>query len=217
MGFIFVPLSSTALSGVDNHDAGVASAMLNTTQQVGGSLGTALLNTIFITTVANFLVSPASTRPTEPGFAAGSGACRDPRLQRGVLVSAGLLALGARAVVPVHPHAEAGSHGRRRERRGTRCRTRHDPLMGVGVGAGWLPSGSRPAPFCALALITNFACSAYRYVRLGGAAPRRACRDPRCGPVRRHADGIGPRRVIGSGAAGSSGGREGARWVGVIR
>jgi EmrB/QacA subfamily drug resistance transporter len=54
MGLMFVPLSSTALSGVSNHDAGVASAMVNTTQQVGGSLGTALLNTIFTTAVASY-------------------------------------------------------------------------------------------------------------------------------------------------------------------
>jgi EmrB/QacA subfamily drug resistance transporter len=46
MGLAFVALSSTALHGVSDHDAGVASAMVNTTQQVGGSLGTALLNTL---------------------------------------------------------------------------------------------------------------------------------------------------------------------------
>jgi MFS family permease len=46
MGLAFVALSSTALHGVGDHDAGVASAMVNTTQQVGGSLGTALLNTL---------------------------------------------------------------------------------------------------------------------------------------------------------------------------
>jgi MFS family permease len=55
MGLVFVPLSSLALSGVANHDAGVASAMVNTTQQVGGSLGTALLNTIFTTAVAGYM------------------------------------------------------------------------------------------------------------------------------------------------------------------
>jgi Na+/melibiose symporter-like transporter len=55
MGLMFVPLSSVALSGVANHDAGVASAMVNTTQQVGGSLGTALLNTIFTTAFAGYL------------------------------------------------------------------------------------------------------------------------------------------------------------------
>jgi EmrB/QacA subfamily drug resistance transporter len=55
MGLMFVPLSNVALTGVGNHDAGVASAMVNTTQQVGGSLGTALLNTIFTTAVAGYL------------------------------------------------------------------------------------------------------------------------------------------------------------------
>ena len=46
MGQVFVPLSSTALLGVPNHDAGAASALVNTMQQVGGSLGVAFLNTI---------------------------------------------------------------------------------------------------------------------------------------------------------------------------
>jgi hypothetical protein len=54
MGLLFVCLSETALTGVRDHDAGVASAMVNTTQQVGGSLGTALLNTIFTTAVAGY-------------------------------------------------------------------------------------------------------------------------------------------------------------------
>jgi len=57
MGLAFVPMSSTALFGVPAHDAGVASATLNTTQQVGGSLGTALLNTVFASTTAAYLVS----------------------------------------------------------------------------------------------------------------------------------------------------------------
>ena len=46
LGFVFVPFSSTALIGVAPHDAGVASALVNATQQVGGSLGLALLNTV---------------------------------------------------------------------------------------------------------------------------------------------------------------------------
>ncbi|MSZ46166.1 MAG: DHA2 family efflux MFS transporter permease subunit, partial [Actinobacteria bacterium] len=44
MALVFIPLTSTSLHAVSNHDTGVASAMLNTSQQVGGSLGTALLN-----------------------------------------------------------------------------------------------------------------------------------------------------------------------------
>jgi EmrB/QacA subfamily drug resistance transporter len=49
MGHVFVPLSSTALLGVPAHDAGAASALVNTMQQVGGSLGVAFLNTIATT------------------------------------------------------------------------------------------------------------------------------------------------------------------------
>ena len=55
MGTAFIALSNTALTGVDNHDAGVASAALNATQQVGGALGTALLNTIAATAAANYV------------------------------------------------------------------------------------------------------------------------------------------------------------------
>jgi EmrB/QacA subfamily drug resistance transporter len=46
MGQVFVSMSSTALIGVPQHDAGVASALVNTMQQVGGSLGLAFLSTI---------------------------------------------------------------------------------------------------------------------------------------------------------------------------
>jgi EmrB/QacA subfamily drug resistance transporter len=56
LGFAFPALSSTALTNVQARDAGVASAMVNTTQQVGGSLGTALLNTVAATATASFLV-----------------------------------------------------------------------------------------------------------------------------------------------------------------
>jgi EmrB/QacA subfamily drug resistance transporter len=51
---VFIPASSTALLGVSHHDAGVASAVLNTSQMVGGSLGTALLNTLFAGAVTNY-------------------------------------------------------------------------------------------------------------------------------------------------------------------
>ena len=55
LGLVFVPLNSTALIGVAPADAGVASAMVNTTQQVGGSLGTALLNTLAASATASYL------------------------------------------------------------------------------------------------------------------------------------------------------------------
>lgn len=61
IGVVFGPLSSTALVGVADHDAGVASALVNTAQQVGGSLGTALLNTIFTSAVASYIVAHQAT------------------------------------------------------------------------------------------------------------------------------------------------------------
>jgi EmrB/QacA subfamily drug resistance transporter len=54
MALVFIPLTSTSLHAVSAHDTGVASAMLNTSQQIGGSLGTALLNTVAATATATF-------------------------------------------------------------------------------------------------------------------------------------------------------------------
>ncbi|MGA5300979.1 MFS transporter [Nucisporomicrobium flavum] len=65
LGFTFVPLSSLALVGVPQHDAGAASAALNATQQVGGSLGTALLNTIATSAITAYLVAHPPRSPQE--------------------------------------------------------------------------------------------------------------------------------------------------------
>ncbi|MFE6365291.1 MFS transporter [Streptomyces sp. NPDC057806] len=47
MGLNFVTLTITAVSGVAQHEAGAASGLLNTTQQVGGALGLSILTTVF--------------------------------------------------------------------------------------------------------------------------------------------------------------------------
>jgi EmrB/QacA subfamily drug resistance transporter len=57
VGTAFVALSSTALIGVEPSDAGVASALVNTAQQTGGSLGVAFLNTVAAAATTNYLVS----------------------------------------------------------------------------------------------------------------------------------------------------------------
>ena len=57
LGLAFPALSSTALTKVREQDSGVASAMVNTTTQVGASLGAALLNTVAATATANYLAS----------------------------------------------------------------------------------------------------------------------------------------------------------------
>ena len=60
LALVFIPISTTALHAVGSHDAGVASATINTSQQVGGSLGTALLNTIAATATTSYLKSHLS-------------------------------------------------------------------------------------------------------------------------------------------------------------
>src|SRR5215208_6572131 len=61
MGNIFAPAFASATYGVDPHDSGVASAMVNTMQQIGGSIGTALLSSIFASSVVAFAEGKART------------------------------------------------------------------------------------------------------------------------------------------------------------
>lgn len=63
MGTIMPASMQTATLGVDRHFAGVASAMVNTSQQVGGSIGTALLNTLAATAMADYLAAHAPVTP----------------------------------------------------------------------------------------------------------------------------------------------------------
>ncbi|MEK9520271.1 MFS transporter [Streptomyces sp. NPDC087908] len=64
MGTAFMPAMSLATHGVDPRDAGVASAMVNTSQQVGGAIGTALLNTIAASATTAYLTDNAAGATT---------------------------------------------------------------------------------------------------------------------------------------------------------
>ena len=55
MGLLFATCFEVGTSGVQAHDAGIASAMANTTQQVGGSIGTALLSTIATSVAVSYV------------------------------------------------------------------------------------------------------------------------------------------------------------------
>jgi MFS family permease len=61
MGAVFSPAISLATSRVEPRDAGVVAAVVSTCQQIGGSLGVAVLNTVAATAVAGYLAAhPAS-------------------------------------------------------------------------------------------------------------------------------------------------------------
>src|SRR4051794_7545365 len=66
LGLVFAPSFSLGTSGVRPHDAGVASATINVSQQIGGSIGTALLNTIATSAAAGFIAGHAAGSAPTP-------------------------------------------------------------------------------------------------------------------------------------------------------
>src|SRR3712207_1829146 len=60
MGFSFVPISIAALAGVGDREAGLASGLINTSQQIGGALGVALLITVATTRTEDMVASGAA-------------------------------------------------------------------------------------------------------------------------------------------------------------
>jgi EmrB/QacA subfamily drug resistance transporter len=108
MGLIFVPLSLVALTKVADDDAGVASSLLNVGQQVGGSIGLAILGTVAWSAVANSIHSQvtaataaardATAHLSVAQQAAAAKAITDHAYSagfaRGYLISAGIALLG---------------------------------------------------------------------------------------------------------------------------
>ncbi len=117
LGLVFSSAMATATFGVDAADAGVASAMVNTMQQIGGSIGTALLSTLAASAVTAELAGVAG-RPTSLDlaraavhgyttafwWAAGIYAA-------GAFVCASLLTARSRAVGLVAPGEPVLAHG----------------------------------------------------------------------------------------------------------
>jgi EmrB/QacA subfamily drug resistance transporter len=87
-GMIFSPAINTATAGVSRQDSGVASALVNTMQQVGGSIGTAALSTVALTATSSYLAAHSAGR-LAPVIASVHG------YTVAFTVSASLFALGA--------------------------------------------------------------------------------------------------------------------------
>jgi EmrB/QacA subfamily drug resistance transporter len=103
LGNIFAPAFATATYGVDPHDTGVASAMVNTMQQVGGSIGTALLSSIFASAVTSYVESHPRT-PQVLGDAAVHG------YTVAFWIAAGVFAMGAVVVAITMPPIRVATH-----------------------------------------------------------------------------------------------------------
>jgi len=97
LGIALVPCISTATSNADPRDVGITSATTNTSQQIGASVGTALLNTIAATGTAAYIATHGRSaglvaRATVHGFASASwwaaGSLALAALVGGVLINA---------------------------------------------------------------------------------------------------------------------------------
>ena len=102
LGLLFVPMSLVALTKVNDNDTGVASSLLNVGQQVGGSIGLAILGTVAWTAVANSLRSQAAAAKAAMHMSAAKTAVLQTRMydhalatgfSRGFIVSAGIAVL----------------------------------------------------------------------------------------------------------------------------
>ncbi|MBS1679172.1 MAG: MFS transporter [Actinobacteria bacterium] len=104
MGLIFAPALATATAGVRDDDAGVASALVNTTQQIGGSVGTAVLSTLSVGAAGSYLAShPAGAQAAAAASVHGFSVafwCAAGIFAAGAIVSALLLRGGRVAVDP---------------------------------------------------------------------------------------------------------------------
>jgi EmrB/QacA subfamily drug resistance transporter len=87
LGFAFVPITIAAVSGVSKDESGLASGLINTSQQVGGALGLAVLGTIAASKTTDLMTIAGGSQAALPG-ALTEG------FQRAFLVGAGFAVIG---------------------------------------------------------------------------------------------------------------------------
>jgi EmrB/QacA subfamily drug resistance transporter len=101
MGVAFVPITLLATGGVRGDDAGLASGLFNTAQQVGGSLGLAILSTLAASQTASLLRSSHASLASAAGLAARLSGYHVAFLAAAIMLAAGGLIL-ALALRPRH-------------------------------------------------------------------------------------------------------------------
>jgi hypothetical protein len=115
LGLVFAPGFSLATLGVHASDSGVASATVNTMQQVGGSVGTALLNTIAATAASTYASSHLALASTKSGAQLLQANAAIHSYTTAFWWAAGIFAIGAVLVALVlrsgipQPDPEAGA------------------------------------------------------------------------------------------------------------
>jgi EmrB/QacA subfamily drug resistance transporter len=130
-GMIFAPAINTATTGVRRADSGVASALVNTMQQVGGSIGTSALSTAALTAAASYLVAH-HTSPLAPAIAATHG------YTEAFTISAALLGFGFILAITLLPSKRRLAELRRAEAAPT-------PAAAAPAPAAAAPAPAQPA------------------------------------------------------------------------
>jgi EmrB/QacA subfamily drug resistance transporter len=109
LGFAFVPMMIAAMTGVSANTAGLASGLINTSQQIGGALGLAIL-----ATVANHKTD--SVMATAGGAPSALPNALTQGFQAAFLVGAGFAVLGAILVVVLISSADSRAHAEAAQR-----------------------------------------------------------------------------------------------------